>query len=188
MALNLDDNKRPYFKQLNLDDTFDEIQNAVNALETQVPNSGSSITVNSVTLASQPATVTSTATTVNVLTVDSNGQIGKKAKSNVKVIRGKITQTSTNPPSLTILQNDTNITFSPVYNDVGDYYIGFSQNIDASKSFWSLTPYQTSANFGFAVADDGMQILVAYQDGLGDTVPQDGKMFNVPFEILLYNQ
>jgi hypothetical protein len=32
MTLNLDDNKRPYFKQLNLDDTFDEIQDAVNSI------------------------------------------------------------------------------------------------------------------------------------------------------------
>lgn len=37
MALNLEDNKRPYFKQLNLDETFDEIQNAVNALESSTP-------------------------------------------------------------------------------------------------------------------------------------------------------
>jgi hypothetical protein len=32
MALNLNDNKRPYFKQLGLDETFDEIQSAVNAI------------------------------------------------------------------------------------------------------------------------------------------------------------
>lgn len=30
--LNLNDNKRPYFKQLNLDETFDEIQDAVNGI------------------------------------------------------------------------------------------------------------------------------------------------------------
>lgn len=30
MSLNLNDNKRPYFKQLNLDETFDEIQNYIN--------------------------------------------------------------------------------------------------------------------------------------------------------------
>ena len=36
MSLNLDDNKRPYFKQLNLDETFDEIQNYVNNLEGEV--------------------------------------------------------------------------------------------------------------------------------------------------------
>jgi len=34
MTLNLNDNKRPYFKQLNLDDTFDEIETAFNTLET----------------------------------------------------------------------------------------------------------------------------------------------------------
>lgn len=38
MPLNLDDNKRPYFKQLNLDETFDEIQNAINTIEGSVPN------------------------------------------------------------------------------------------------------------------------------------------------------
>lgn len=36
MGLNLDDNKRPYFKQLNLDETFDEIQNAFNDLENSI--------------------------------------------------------------------------------------------------------------------------------------------------------
>lgn len=34
MPLNLQDNKRPYFKQLNLDETFDEIESFVNGLET----------------------------------------------------------------------------------------------------------------------------------------------------------
>lgn len=38
MPLNLNDNKRPYFKQLNLDDTFDEIQSFVNGLETDIDN------------------------------------------------------------------------------------------------------------------------------------------------------
>jgi hypothetical protein len=38
MPLNLDDNKRPYFKQLDLDTTFNEIQDAFNALETTVDN------------------------------------------------------------------------------------------------------------------------------------------------------
>jgi hypothetical protein len=32
MALNLNDNKRPYFKQLNLDATYNEIQNYINAI------------------------------------------------------------------------------------------------------------------------------------------------------------
>lgn len=33
MPLNLDDNKKPYFKQLGLDETFDEISSAINSLE-----------------------------------------------------------------------------------------------------------------------------------------------------------
>jgi hypothetical protein len=40
MALNLDDNKRPYFKQLNLDETFDEISTAFNSLEASIPTKG----------------------------------------------------------------------------------------------------------------------------------------------------
>jgi hypothetical protein len=48
MALNLDDNKRPYFKQLNLDETFDEISSAVNALEASIPTA--SYTVYTATL------------------------------------------------------------------------------------------------------------------------------------------
>lgn len=105
MSLNLDDNKKPYFKQLGLDDTFDEIQNAFNTLEGQVPSSGSSLTVSAVTFSSQPATDTSTASTVNVLTVDSNGTIKKKAKSNTKVYRALFNQSGTSAPTVTVLEN-----------------------------------------------------------------------------------
>lgn len=48
MPLNLDDNKRPYFKQLNLDDTFDEIQNYINNQYKEI-----SITLNTTQMTTQ---------------------------------------------------------------------------------------------------------------------------------------
>lgn len=135
MALNLDDNKKPYFKQLGLDETFDEIQNAVNSLETQLPNSGSSITVESVTLSTQPTTVSTTANTINVLTVDSNGQIGKKQKSNAKVWRGIFTQAGTSAPVVTVLENELGGTIVWTRDGVGNYRGTLTAKFNTEKTF-----------------------------------------------------
>ena len=110
MALNLDDNKRPYFKQLNLDETFDEIQNAFNTLENSVPSPSSDVTVNQlVTIAtasvgslviSNTASIATSAADDSVLTINNTtGKVNKKTGRNT--YEALITQSGTASPVIT---------------------------------------------------------------------------------------
>ena len=138
MALNLDDNKRPYSPNLGLNETFDEISAAVNALENQLPSSASTLTVQAITLSSQPADIVSTANTINVLTVDANGTIAKKKKSNAKVWRGIFSQTGTAAPTAIVLENDLTGTITWSRTDGGGFitYIGtLTGQFNANRTF-----------------------------------------------------
>ena len=103
------------------------------------------------------------------------------------ILRGLVSQAGTAIPTVTILENTTGKTLSGIYNDVGDYYLAFSSQITGGPSFfYTITPYQTLATVGMSVDSFGIAIGVAYQDGIGDTVPIDGMLFNRPFEVVIY--
>lgn len=105
--------------------------------------SAQTLTTDSLTIATQPTTDTSTASTVNVLTVDSNGVIKKKAKSNVKIYRALITQTSTNTPVATILENT--FTGTPTWSrtGAGNYTITLTGQFTAGKTIANgITSFQ----------------------------------------------
>jgi hypothetical protein len=139
MALNLDDNKRPYFKQLNLDETFDEIQNAFNTLENSVPSPSSDVTVNQlVTIAtasvgslviSNTASIATSAADDSVLTINNTtGKVNKKTGRNT--YEALITQSGTASPVITdVITAITASTITISRDSVGSYILTSSNNI-----------------------------------------------------------
>lgn len=104
------------------------------SLTESIPTPSSDVTVNSLTLTTQPTTDTSTASTVNTLVVDSNGIIKKKAKSNTKVYRALLTQNGTNNPVANVLENTFGSNPSWERVQAGSYTAIFPVSLDTNKT------------------------------------------------------
>jgi hypothetical protein len=195
MGLNLDDNKRPYFKQLNLDDTFDEIQNAFNALESSVPSPSSDVTVNQlVTTAtasvgslviSNTASIATSGANDSILTINnSTGKINKK--NDVKIYRALIELTNPNPVA-TVLENSLGATISHIYDgEEAQYFFSASSGVFTSnKTFLTMTAYETGLIAGARVFNTTQGTYILYNTALGDgDTNSGGKKFS--FEIIVY--
>lgn len=79
-----------------------------------------------------------------------------------KVISGYLTQTGTNAPSFTILQNDFEINPSTVYNGIGNYSIDLSDfNFESNKVF-------VFGNYTFSIA--GIIFIIEYTVSSSDEI------------------
>lgn len=92
-----------------------------------------------------------------------------------------INQTGTNPPVLTTLYNDTGLTFTPSYIDVGSYHVSASGNVTPSillcRSF-------TSPEFFVGMLAFGTDIFIETYDLAGN--PIDGVINNNSIVLALY--
>jgi hypothetical protein len=67
-----------------------------------------------------------------------------------------VTQNGTNPPTVTTQSNNTGLTFTSEYNDVGDYVLSFSSYPSAGK-----------VNAQFCNGDSGFNVSAFYTSGTG---------------------
>jgi hypothetical protein len=67
-----------------------------------------------------------------------------------------LSQNGTNAPTVTTQSNNTGLTFTPEYNDVGDYVLSFSSYPSAGK-----------VNVQFCNGDSGYNVSAFYTSGTG---------------------
>jgi hypothetical protein len=67
-----------------------------------------------------------------------------------------VSQNGTNPPTVTIQTNNTGLTFTSQYNDVGDYVLAFNSYPAAGK-----------VNVQFCNGDSGYNVSAFYTSGTG---------------------
>ena len=97
-----------------------------------------------------------------------------------------LTQTGTNPPVATILENTANLTVNYVYNSVGAYGFNFSKSSSEKillDVFGKLGIYGNVITYGYS---DNTTNVTGFIAVASSGPSQDGAMVNQPIEIRIY--
>ncbi len=105
-----------------------------------------------------------------------------------KIYRVLISQSSTNPPTVIVLENTLgNIVWT--YSDVGTYIGTLTNAFTLNKTFFYIAPVPNSIDpIAQAVVSrsSGSVVSVITYDDITVPSPFDGKLLNTPLEILVY--
>lgn len=113
------------------------------------------------------------------------GPPGESASANYKIYRALITQTSTNAPTVIVLENTIgSIVWSR--NSPGTYSATLVGAFQANKTFYPTFGTSNSFNRVYTnrLNDDVMSIISISEDF---TAYLDNELFNYPIEIIVYN-
>ncbi len=110
------------------------------------------------------------------------GPQGEPATLPYKVYTALLTQTGSDAPVATVLENNTGLDFTWQYDSTGNYYV--SDTFDISKTtFFVSSVLGAQPNFiGGQISATSINITVT-----NFTSPVDGLLLNTPIEIRVYN-
>ena len=127
----------------------------------------------------------SPATTANQ--VPTWGQVQAVAARPYKVYTALLSQSGTNAPTATVLENTTGQTITLTRVNVGVYQMSFSLIAPQSKTFVLSTPASNYIFQHISVAGGGTAVNISTASLVGSTItPTDGLLQRTPIEIRIY--
>ncbi len=101
-----------------------------------------------------------------------------------KAYTALITQTSTNAPTATVLNNTTGQTIAWTYSEAGVYIGTFSGEISQDSVWFSATPsFEFATDVQMAYSSSSAVTIRTFREGLAI----DDKLAKTPIEIRIYN-
>lgn len=167
----------------------------VDVLNSSTIDVSATASVGSLVISNTASIPTDTSTDLNYLTVDNNGNVGKKPKKNVKKIFTGVLHADAISQTIAIIENTTGVTPTSSRIGVGDYTVTFSglsvSNMD--KVFWTYpnpkgeeaNNYTSSAyvdNFGGNLVFN----IKTFDAGVASDVVIDWAGYGTPIRIEIY--